>query len=200
MENLSPIVENILGKARTEADAIIRKAEEAAAKANAGALASAEAHEAKIAADAAKAGEEELRRARIASSLEARNRVLEAKNKLIAEVLAELPAKLHTLNSRDYSNLMRGFVLSVAPMGLVHVIPAEIDSDAFNSAFVMGLNQALQSRGQDTTLILTGEKLQSSGGLILKSDTITVDCTLESICGYYKDALEPVISSALFSE
>ncbi|HPU95363.1 MAG: V-type ATP synthase subunit E [Firmicutes bacterium ADurb.Bin153] len=200
MENLSAILESIDKKARIEAASMIAKAEESAARIVSEGKAKARAEEERIVDDALAVSEEELRRVKVTAGLEARNEILASKGSMISGVLAELPAKLHSLTDKDYACLIRGVVLSFAPLGLVHVIPAEVDKEVFNSTFVMGINTALEARGQETTLILTGETLEASGGLVLKSDTVTVDCTLESICEYYKEALEPIISTALFAE
>lgn len=200
MDNLSPLVKKITLKAEEEAAAILSEAEASASKAALAAQAEAKEKAAAILAKAEAKGKEDVRRANVQASLAVRNAGLAEKGKWVADVIESLPAKLHSLNDKDYATMLRGFVLAVAPLGLVHVLPAPKDKEVFNSAFVSGMNEVLQGRGQDTTLILTGDDADIEGGLILKGDNVSVDCSLLSICEYYGEELEPIVSAALFPD
>ena len=200
MDNLSPLVKKIMQKAEEEAAAILAEADALAKKTAEAASSEAGLKTKEILAKAEALGKEAVRRANVQASLAVRNACLAEKGKRVSEILDNLPAKLHSLNDKDYATMMRGFVLSVAPLGLVHVLPAPRDKEVFNSAFVSGMNEVLQGRGQDTTLILTGDDADIEGGLLLKGDNVSVDCSLLSICEYYSEELEPIISAALFSD
>lgn len=200
MDNLSPLVKKITEKAEQEAALILSEAEAYAKKAASDAEAEARQKAAAIFAKAEAHGAELTRRANVQASLAVRNAILAEKGKWVADVLNSLPAKLHSLNDKDYATMLRGFVLAVAPLGLVHVLPAPKDKEVFNSAFVSGMNEVLQGRGQETTLILTGDEANIEGGLILKGENVSVDCSLASICEYYGEELEPIVSAALFPD
>jgi len=200
MENLSPLVKKIIERAEAEAAGIVAEADEAALKVLEGAGAESLDKVAAILREAEAKGQETVRRARIQAALSLRNGALEKKGEWVREILAALPAKLHSLNDKDYSAMIRGFVLSVAPTGLVRVVPAEADRAVFNSSFVMGLNEVMEARGQDTTFILPGETEDIGGGLLLLGDNVSVDCSLDSICEYHTEVLEPIILEALFPE
>lgn len=200
MDNLSPLVKKIMQKAEEEAAVILAEAEASAKKTAEAASSEAGLKAKEILANAEALGKEAVRRANVQASLAVRNASLAEKGKRVNEILESLPAKLHSLNDKDYATMMRGFVLSVAPLGLVHVLPAPRDKEVFNSAFVSGMNEVLQGRGQDTTLILTGDDADIEGGLLLKGDNVSVDCSLLSICEYYGEELEPIVSAALFSD
>lgn len=200
MENLSPLVKKIIERAEAEAAGIIAEADEAAIKVLEAAGAESLDKVAAILREAEAKGQETVRRARIQAALSLRNSALEKKGEWVREILAALPEKLHSLNDKDYSAMIRGFVLSVAPTGLVRVVPAEADRAVFNSSFVMGLNEVMEARGQDTTFILPGETEDIGGGLLLLGDNVSVDCSLDSICEYHTEVLEPIILEALFPE
>lgn len=200
MENLSPLVKKIMAQAEAEASQIIAEAEAYCRKvAEEGAAEAARKTEATLA-KAEAGGKEGVRRAGVQASLSLRNAALAEKGKRVAEIMADLPSKLHSLNNKDYATMLRGFVLAAAPIGLVHVHPAEVDREIFDCSFVKGINEALQARGQDTTLILTGDCADIEGGILLEGENVSVDCSLDSICEYHKDELEPIILSQLFPE
>ncbi|HOA14876.1 MAG TPA: V-type ATP synthase subunit E family protein [Bacillota bacterium] len=200
MENLSPLVKKITERAQAEAASIIAEAEEAALKTLEAAGAQSLDKVAAILREAESKGQEMVRRARVQASLSLRNGALEKKGEWVRKVLDALPGKLHSLNDKDYSAMIRGFVLSVAPTGLVRVVPAEADKALFNSSFVKGLNEVMEARGQDTTFVLPGETDDFEGGLLLLGENVSVDCSLASICEYHTEVLEPIILEALFPE
>lgn len=200
MENLSPLVKKIMAQAEAEASQIIAEAEAYCRKVAEEGEAEAKRKSEAVLAKAEAEGRENVRRASVQASLSLRNAALAEKGKWVAEVLADLPSKLHSLNNKDYATMLRGFVLAAAPVGLVHVHPAEVDKDIFDCSFVKGINEALQARGQDTTLILTGERADIEGGILLEGENVSVDCSLDSICEYHKEELEPIILAQLFPE
>jgi vacuolar-type H+-ATPase subunit E/Vma4 len=198
MENLSPLVKKIMAQAEAEASQIITEAEAYSRKLAQEGEAEAAKRSDAVLAKAEAEGRESVRRASVQASLSLRNAALAEKGKWVAEVLADLPSKLHSLNDKDYATMLRGFVLAAAPIGLVHVHPAEVDKGIFDCSFVKGINEALQARGQETTLILTGECADIDGGILLEGENVFVDCSLNSICEYHREELEPIILSQLF--
>ena len=200
MENLSPLVKKIMAQAEAEAAQIIAEAEAYCRKVAEDGEAEASRKSEAILARAEAEGRENVRRASVQASLSLRNAALSEKGKWVAEVMADLPSKLHSLNDKDYATMLRGFVLAAAPIGLVHVHPAEVDKEIFDCSFVKGINEAIQARGQDTSLILTGECADIEGGILLEGDNVSVDCSLDSICDYHKEELEPIILAQLFPE
>lgn len=200
MENLSPLVKKIMAQAEAEAAQIIAEAEAYCRKVAEDGEAEASRKSETILARAEAEGRENVRRASVQASLSLRNAALSEKGKWVAEVMADLPSKLHSLNDKDYATMLRGFVLAAAPIGLVHVHPAEVDKEIFDCSFVKGINEAIQARGQDTSLILTGECADIEGGILLEGDNVSVDCSLDSICDYHKEELEPIILAQLFPE
>jgi len=200
MDNLSPLVKKVMDKANEEAEAILREAQAETAEIARKAAEEAADKAGAIRAKAEANGLEQVRRAQVQASMAIQNAILAEKGKCMDEILSELPSKLRSLNDRDYANMLRGFVLSSAPLGLVTVLPAEKDKDILDSTFVKGLNEVLQAKGQETTLILTGEVADIDGGLLLIGENVSVNCSLSSICSYFKDELEPIIADALFSD
>ena len=200
MENLSPLVKKIIAQAEAEAAQIITEAEAYCRKVAENGEAEASRKSEAILARAEAEGRENVRRASVQASLSLRNAALSEKGKWVAEVMADLPSKLHSLNDKDYATMLRGFVLAAAPIGLVHVRPADVDKEIFDCSFVKGINEAIQARGQDTALILTGECADIEGGILLEGDNVSVDCSLDSICEYHKEELEPIILAQLFPE
>ena len=200
MENLSPLVKKIMAQAEAEAAQIIAEAEAYCRKVAEDGEAEASRKSETILARAEAEGRENVRRASVQASLSLRNAALSEKGKWVAEVMADLPSKLHSLNDKDYATMLRGFVLAAAPIGLIHVHPAEVDKEIFDCSFVKGINEAIQARGQDTSLILTGECADIEGGILLEGDNVSVDCSLDSICDYHKEELEPIILAQLFPE
>lgn len=200
MENLSPLVKKIIEKAEAEAAQIVAEAKASASSLIAAGHAEAAHKAAGILAEAETKGQETVRRSKVQAGLALRNDVLARKGYWVRKAIEELPKKLHSLNDKDYSAMIRGFVLSVAPLGLVKVLPAENDKAVFDAAFVKGMNEVLSARNQETTLILTGEYVDIEGGLLLEGENVSVDCSLASICEYHQEALEPIIAFALFPE
>lgn len=200
MENLSSLINEVIGKAEAQASQIIADSEAAAILTLGSVDPSTEEIVGTIMREAENRGQEIIKRAKVQASLSVRNEMLERKSKWVSDVLSQLPDKLHALNDKDYKAMIRGFVISIAPSGLVKVIPATADKGLFDSNFVKALNEVMDAREQDTTFILTGETVDVEGGIILEGENVTVNCSLASICDSYSDVLEPLVSDAMFVE
>lgn len=132
-----------------------------------------------------------------ARALEKRNRILEAKQALIAEILDK---SLETIRSMDdvsyFALLLRMAEQNIRPgEGLLQL--SEKDKARMPADFITRMNELAAQK--DGSLRLSDEVAPIRDGLKLLYGGIEQNCTLESIFATKKDKLADMVAACLFS-
>jgi V/A-type H+-transporting ATPase subunit E len=195
---LERIKEKILAEARAQADeslraareqagAIVREAEEDAARQAEAILARAERDAAAL-----------QRRLVSVAELEGRKKRLSAKQGLIGELFAEAIARLNALPPDEYEKLLVGMIAASASGG-EEVIISERDAGRVSGGFIGAANKALEARGGAGGLALSGERRDIGGGFVLRAGEIEINNSFRSIAKTQSDSLEALAVKMLFA-
>lgn len=132
--------------------------------------------------------EEIFKRRKIVAQLDVRKLRLAAQRKLIDEVFAETLKKLQQLDSEEYVGWMNA-LLEEALQGTEgkqgEILLCEKEA-ALNEEWVRRFNEE-----HGTGLAVAKERLDASGGFLLRVGKAEVNCTFERLIDFVRDELEP---------
>ena len=198
MASPGKLQERILGEAREKAAAILRVAEEEAAKLRAAGSGKALAAAAKIRERGEAQAQERARRIITLAQLELRREVLAAKQELVDEVFAQVMGKLANLPDKEYLAWMEQRLLQAVVTGDEEVIVAAKDRKRLNGKFLTRVNEKLRQAGKKGELKLSEEARPMTGGFILKGERMEINSSFEALIASQRDELEQLAAEVLF--
>jgi len=177
--------EEILIKAKAEADEIISKAEEEALKIQEEWMQRAKEERENV-----------FKRREIVANLDLRKLELAMKRALIEEVLSKANEELCQLDSKTYATFVTKLLKTAVK-----------ESEAMEGVLYVGENEkiitsewiASFNEENGTKLTLAHERLPHKGGFVLNLGDIDINCTFDMLITNIKDDLELIIAKALFS-
>lgn len=177
----------IVEEAQKEADRILRTARQNAEAEAAGLRA------AKISQCQNKA-EQQIAR----SELEARKKILHARQEAIEKAFAEALQELAHLPPERYREWMHQQILNACESGDETLIISEKDRPRLNERWLAKVNSDLQKRGKKGALRLRFEETNFSGGFILVHPQYEVVVSFEEILRTMKGQIQSRIAEVLF--
>lgn len=195
MDGIEKITARISGDVRSEIDAIeaetTREAEEIRRKYQETAEREREAilEHGRIAAD-----EREHRLASVAA-LEAKKQTLGIKQELLSLAFAKAEEKLCHLSEEEYISLLAALAVGAAKTGDEKIILSSKDKVRCGEAVVVEANKRLPN-GKFT---LAECRRDISGGLLLSSGDVEINCTFESLIQQLRGELTPQVAQILFA-
>ncbi len=188
MDDAKAKVETINDEAKTQAEEIEKKARTQADK-----------KKEQIIEQAKKDAEEQKRRITGMAQLEARKELLAAKQDIIGQVIDKIMDQLSGMDDQSYLDLMENLLLRMVERGDEIIVCSERDKDRIPSEFWKKINDALKKKGKKGELALSDETRTISGGFIILSDGVEINCSFESLFQLKKDELESDIADILFN-
>jgi V/A-type H+-transporting ATPase subunit E len=176
-----------LEHARSEADAIIGEAKEAAGKKGA-----------QITENARReAGE---RRGRLISTaeLEGRKKVLQAKQEMVEEAFKIALEKLNAVPDTQYESTLIDMIAGAMPGGEAEIILSSRDRERLSRGFAGAVNQRLAQSGCTGSVRLSEEVRNINGGFILKCGSVEINNSFEAIVRMLRSELEAEVVKILF--
>lgn len=199
MANLENLTSKILHDAKVQSEELVQNAENEKAKIISKKVA--EANEtASTGLDKAKS-EAATRKERIISNahLQARNKKLEAKGKVIETVFAKAVEDLSNLDSDKVLTYFKNAILSMNIEGDEGIIVNEKTKNMVTADFVKEVNAELSKAGKKGELTLSNETREIKGGFILEKNGIEVNNTFEALVNSLKEDLEYEVANVLFN-
>jgi len=195
MNGIEKILQRIDSEAQSEVDAILAKAKQEAADAEAKASAEAE----KLAADIDARGDKDAaeREERLVSvaQMEARQKILAAKQEVMEEAFTGALDKLCGAPDEEYAALCAGLLVKAAPGGKGEAVFAKDRQNAGRMA-VEAANKALGGG----SLKLSPETRPIKGGFILLSGNVEVNCSFETLVRLQRSEAAGDVARLLFPE
>ena len=176
--------EEIIAKAKAEADGIAGAARDSALRQAAESEAEAERRTAEI----GLAGVSARQRTR-------RERILEAKQEMIGEVIREVRDKLYALPDIEYCELLAGLAVSAADICEGVILLNDRDKNRLPPDFEAKLADMLPA---GATLSVSDETRPIDGGLILKYGSVEQNCSFDAIFAARCDEFSDLIHDSLF--
>jgi len=181
--------EHVLNEARRRAEGIVSKAEEEAAARK------------KLLLEKARAQAEERRRRILTiAELEARKKLLAAKEELIEDTFKQALERLQGMETASYQELILPLLFDAAESGREKIIVSSQDRRHFTAEFLARANEALRQKGKAGELSLADESREMKGGFILREGEVEINCSFDSILRMQRDQLEPEVAALLFNE
>lgn len=132
-----------------------------------------------------------------AVTLEAQKKLLAEKQKIVAEVYAEVLKRLGTLAKDKYRELLRILILKLAGGG-EEIIIADNEKTKIDNNFLKDLNRELQKAGKKPlTLSFTNRNIP--GGFILRSQQVEINVSFPLLIRSLREKTEFPVIGILFS-
>lgn len=198
MDDLRALTENIIAKAKNQADSLLKEtmaqAEQIRSEAKQKALEQSE----KIALQFRQKAESEERRLKIEAELEGKKLLLETKQRLVGQVFEQALQGLKGLPPEKRIRFLAGKLAAAGMQGGGEVIGAGSPSEW--TAIITAANEIISRSGRSVQLILSNEKADFDGGFILKGPNFTVNGTYQAILEELRETLVPETAEFLFRQ
>lgn len=149
---------------------------------------------------ASKAAEEEKKRRLSLKRLALKNRLLALKHEIIDEVFEEAFEKIRSLPEKEYLQLFSKLLEEHAEPGRGGILVSEKDRARIDSGFISGITSKLSADAEEYDYSLSDESADIEGGFILKTGSITLDCSFEALFSAARAELEKQAGDILFKD
>ncbi|NLY48131.1 MAG: hypothetical protein GX059_03820 [Clostridiales bacterium] len=178
--------DKILAEAREESDRIISEAKEEA-KQCAAKIAEKPASEIKVIMDRAESG----------ARLVKRQMILDAKQKIINDIIQKAKRKLAGLSDKEYFDMILQMVRKYAYSQAGVIKFSKADLDRLPKDFEKSLELVLKDK-ENASLIVSDESVKIDGGFILVYGDIEENCSFDALFSDAKDELQDKLNAFLF--
>lgn len=193
-------IDKILGEINAESqkviDDILAKANKEAADIKAEAEKSANESCAKLTRDKQASLSDQLSRAKSAAALAKRQRLLQEKQTIIAEVIDEAKNKLYNLSDKDYFDMIIKLVKKSALSEDGEIVFNKKDLDRLPAGFADTVNSAAKEAGGSLKISNTTKNID--GGFVLIYKGIEQNSSISALFDTNIEALQDKIQSLLF--
>ena len=98
----------------------------------------------------------------------------------------------------EYVDLLAKKACEASVSGKEAVILNEDDKTALGQKVVEAANALLTAAGKEASLTLSDETANMTGGLFLKQNDVSVNCSLDSIIGTFREDMDVKVAKVLF--
>ncbi len=197
-EGADRIIQRVLDDAQARADSIKAEAAEKTEAVESEAKEKANRRKDQILEQARKSAAEQKSRIIGMAQLEARKKLLAAKQELIGEAFQRALDELSILDGRDYLAIIHDLLLEMTDTGTETVIFNERDQKRITEDFWKEVNKSLTDQGKKGELGLSEETRTIKGGFILQRGGLEMNCSFESLLKRKRDELEYGVAELLF--
>lgn len=197
MTGLEKIIQEIEAEGKSNADRILAEAEKEADEIIASARKEAETKSAEIAEKPAQEIEAIINRAHSGAALIRRQTILNAKQKMINDIIDKARLKLTGLPDSDYFDIILKIVQKYAHKQDGIIKFSRADLDRMPKHFEKSLNKAIKDI-ENASLTISDESAPIDGGFILVYGDIEENCSFEALFSNAKDDLQDKVNEFLF--
>jgi len=197
-EGADRIIQRVLDDAQARAESIKAEASEKANAIESEAREKANRRKEQILEQAHKSAAEQKSRIIGVAQLEARKKLLAAKQEMIGEAFQKALGELSGLDDREYLSVIRALLLEMSDTGTETVIFNERDKERITEDFWKDVNNSLADQGKKGELELSEETRPIKGGFILQRGGLEMNCSFESLLETKRDELEYEVAELLF--
>jgi len=142
--------------------------------------------------------DEQYKRRESIADLEARKKVLEAKQDMLDTAFARVPEAINSLPDEKYISFLSNLAALHSRSGTEQVLLSADDVDKYGGAVIAAANKALKAQGKPASLTLSGESADIDGGLILREGDIEVNCAIGTILQFIREEISGEVANVLF--
>ena len=144
--------------------------------------------------DAAAAAERKVRTAR----LQAKKDILGTKQEFIDKAYTIAQEAILAMPEDEYIDLLAKKACDASVSGEEAVVLNEDDKSALGQKVVEAANALLAAAGKKASLVLSDETANMTGGLFLKQNDVSVNCSIDSIIGTFREDMDIKVAKVLF--
>ena len=144
--------------------------------------------------EAAAAAERKVRTAR----LQAKKDILGTKQEFINKAYTIAQESILAMPEDEYVDLLARKACEASVSGEEAVILNEDDRSVLGKKVVEAANALLAAAGKKASLTLSDETEKMIGGLFLKQNDVSVNCSIDSIIGTFREDLDVKVAKVLF--
>ena len=144
--------------------------------------------------EAAAAAERKVRTAR----LQAKKDILGTKQEFINKAYTIAQESILAMPEAEYVDLLARKACEASVSGEEAVILNEDDKSDLGQKVVDAANALLAAAGKKASLTLSDETAKMIGGLFLKQNDVSVNCSIDSIIGTFREDLDVKVAKVLF--
>lgn len=198
MTGLEKIIKVIEAEAQANADKIISEANEEANQILSLAKEKVKQGVANIAEKPASEVKAILNRAESSARLIKRQMILDAKQKMIGEIILKAKNKLTSLSSNDYFDIILQIVKKHAHNQPGIIMFSQADLDRLPKKFEKSLNESIKDIKNASLTISKESAVKLDGGFILVYGDIEENCSFDALFSDAKDELQDKVNAFLF--
>lgn len=144
--------------------------------------------------EAAAAAERKVRTAK----LQAKKDILGTKQEFINKAYTIAQESILAMPEDEYVDLLARKACEASISGEEAVILNEDDKSVLGQKVVDAANALLAAAGKKASLTLSNETAKMIGGLFLKQNDVSVNCSIDSIIGTFREDLDVKVAKVLF--
>ena len=199
MNGIDRITERIRSEAKAESDAAIAEARREVAETLKEYEKEAAAHAEEVIRRGEFQAEEHQKRREAVAELEARKKVLEAKQEMLDVAFSRVPEAIVALPDERYIEYLSKLAAMHTRTGREQILLADDDINVYGAAVVSAANALLAAEGKPAELSLLKEDAGIYCGIILRDGNVEVNCSIETILHFVREELSGEVANVLFS-
>lgn len=196
MNGIEKITARIETDAKAEVAAILREAEEKAAAIREQYKAQAAAQAKAAEAEGREAARRQAERLESAANMEAKKRLLAAKQECLNEAFDKAQAELLALDEGEYAQLLAKMAVKASKTGKEEILLNARDCERVGPQVVAWANTLLS---ETAALTLSKETREMAGGLTLRDGNVEVNCAFETQLRVLREEMAAQVAGILFS-
>jgi len=132
--------------------------------------------------------------------LEANKEILSEKQAIIEEIFKEAENRIEKLDNKKYANFMEKLILENVENGEETLYFGDNERKEINQIFIKDINEKLKSKGKKGNLKISKKSMPIKGGIIIGTDEIRKNASLEVILEKIKEDIETKLNQFLFQK
>jgi len=132
------------------------------------------------------------------ANLEAKKNILSVKQKIIDETFNRALENIIKLDDKKYRDFVKKIILDNIEKGDETIFISPLDKDRISKDFIKEINCELEAKGRKSNLKLSPSYMQIKGGVVIGSNNIRKNSSLELIFKKVREELEIKTSQYLF--
>ncbi len=201
MNGIEKITARIEADAQAEVAELLREAEEKAAAIREQYKAQAETQAKAAEADGKEAAQRQAERLESAANMEAKKRLLKAKQDCLNDAFDQAQAQLLALPDAEYADLLAKLAVKAARTGKEEILLNARDLKRVGGQVVDKANALLTTAGKTdkVALTLSKETREMAGGLMLRDGNVEVNCAFETQLRVLREEMAGQVAGILFT-
>jgi V/A-type H+/Na+-transporting ATPase subunit E len=132
--------------------------------------------------------------------LEAKKDILSEKQAFIDKIFQEAMKRIEKLDDREYAKLMEKLILENVEHGDEEIYIGNQERKLINQDFLNGINKKIKDQGKKGELKFSKKHLPIKGGIIIGTDEIRKNASLEILLEKIKEDIETRLNQFLFQK